>query len=123
MNSEIKAKWVTALRSGDYKQAKNRLKVDKPDGSFGYCCLGVLCDIAEKAGVGETIRHGGFWTYGQSLDQSWSSLPDYVQDWAGLQTHDPKVPEPGTGWATGLSTLNDVGTSFDTIAQLIEDHL
>lgn len=36
---EIK-KWVIALRSGKYKQTSYRLQ-DK----YGYCCLGVACDI------------------------------------------------------------------------------
>lgn len=40
--------WVSHLRSGEYKQVKDRLKNKK-----GYCCLGVLCDIAVKAGHGE----------------------------------------------------------------------
>ena len=34
--------WIAALRSGQYKQCRNRLK----DGD-GFCCLGVLCDIVD----------------------------------------------------------------------------
>jgi hypothetical protein len=40
MDAELKAKWVKALRSGEYKQAYRSLK----EGD-GYCCLGVLCAI------------------------------------------------------------------------------
>jgi hypothetical protein len=46
MNPEIKASWVEALRSEEYKQGANALH---RNGTF--CCLGVLCDLAEKAGV------------------------------------------------------------------------
>ena len=37
MDRKLKAKWVVALRSGEYKQARGMLKSDD-----AYCCLGVL---------------------------------------------------------------------------------
>jgi hypothetical protein len=56
MDEKLKAKWVKALRSGKYKQAKDYLKTeievfDDESGEtsrneIGYCCLGVLCEIA-----------------------------------------------------------------------------
>lgn len=45
MNPELKSKWLEALRSGNYKQAHGKLKTDK-----GYCCLGVLCEVAGLQG-------------------------------------------------------------------------
>lgn len=42
MDAELKAKWVSALRSGDYSQASGELH-DRQNG--GYCCLGVLCKV------------------------------------------------------------------------------
>jgi len=41
MDNDLKQKWVTALRSGDYRQGQGHLHAD---GEF--CCLGVLCDVA-----------------------------------------------------------------------------
>lgn len=41
MNKTIKAKWLKALRSGDYKQTRRTLR----DCSDKYCCLGVLYDV------------------------------------------------------------------------------
>jgi len=41
MEQELKAKWIAALRSGEYPQDKAFLRSEK-----GYCCLGVLCDVA-----------------------------------------------------------------------------
>jgi len=38
LDPEIKAKWLTDLRSGEYRQAQCHLHKDG-----GYCCLGVLC--------------------------------------------------------------------------------
>jgi len=43
MNTEIKDKWITALRSGQYKQGKHRLRDNDK-----FCCLGVLCDVVDK---------------------------------------------------------------------------
>jgi len=40
MDKEIRDKWVTALRSGEYVQGQGYLKDDGE-----YCCLGVLCEI------------------------------------------------------------------------------
>lgn len=42
MKPELKAKWVEALRGGQYQQTQRTLK-----DSTGYCCLGVLCDVAD----------------------------------------------------------------------------
>ena len=41
MDKELKAKWVAALRSGEYRQAHGQLW----DGTDGYCCIGVLCRL------------------------------------------------------------------------------
>lgn len=41
MNPELKAKWVEALRSGQYQQGSYHLRSEKDE----YCCLGVLCAI------------------------------------------------------------------------------
>lgn len=40
MNAEWKAKWLVALRSGEYKQARSVLASHE-----GFCCLGVLAHI------------------------------------------------------------------------------
>lgn len=41
MTPELKTKWIEALRSGAYQQDKYKFKT-----KIGYCCLGVLCEIA-----------------------------------------------------------------------------
>ncbi len=79
MDPAIKAKWVKALRSGEYEQTRQRLH-----DSTGYCCLGVLCDLHAK----ET---GNAWkpvcpTAGEVLMycDKIGELPLPVQVWAGL---------------------------------------
>ena len=47
MTPELKALWLGALRSGEYQQTTDTLKT----ANGGYCCLGVLCHVASKAGM------------------------------------------------------------------------
>ena len=42
---EVVKRWVAALRSGEYKQTQGQLW-----SGDGFCCLGVLCDLAAKDG-------------------------------------------------------------------------
>jgi hypothetical protein len=42
MDAKLKAKWIKALRSGEYKQGKTFLYKANEE---AYCCLGVLCAI------------------------------------------------------------------------------
>lgn len=53
MNTEIKQRWIKALRSGKYAQGRRKLKQVTPISGFEYCCLGVLLDIEEPEGWGE----------------------------------------------------------------------
>ena len=56
MDPELKQKWIDALRSGKYQQARSQLRSGE-----GFCCLGVLCDITntEISAVGsECIENG-----------------------------------------------------------------
>jgi hypothetical protein len=41
---DFKNKWVEALRSGNYPQARGALFVENNE-TTGYCCLGVACKI------------------------------------------------------------------------------
>lgn len=42
-------KWVAALRSGNYKQGKGRLRTSGENGKQDeFCCLGVWCDLRSK---------------------------------------------------------------------------
>ena len=54
MKQSLKAKWIRALRSGKFKQAHDYLYHKK-----AYCCLGVLCKVADislrKARDGEQL--------------------------------------------------------------------
>jgi len=56
MTPEVKEKWLAALRSGEYEQARNDFMATK-DGKTRYCCLAVLTDLAIKEGV-QGVRPG-----------------------------------------------------------------
>lgn len=99
-------KWVEALRSGDYQQARATLKsVDvRIDGrTESFCCLGVLCEIVE---------------------------PDNWQDLSLAPMHNDDSNYPhrrirrrvgmNMSLAKELARLNDGGCSFDHIASEIE---
>ena len=60
MNPRIKAEWLDALRSGEYKQANGALhEIDPATGAASFCCLGVLCDLHRKETKwGEWIKDG-----------------------------------------------------------------
>lgn len=113
MNPEVKAKWVAALRSGEYEQAKGVLR--KAD---SYCCLGVLCDLSGIDTWAKDVEDMNDWVY----DRFFSSLPYSVRDWAGLDSEDPQVWKDDSTQAR-LSDLNDSGKTFAEIADIIEREL
>lgn len=132
MNTEIKKKWLSALRSGEYLQSKGTLKNED-----GYCCLGVLCDLYAKEHDDVNWEHR---TFEDSqcdkfyFDGNSEYLSLSVIEWAGLKSHDPSIQieyenvnDNGTTFTDyyeqPLSELNDEGVSFMKIADYIEDKL
>ena len=114
MNPAIKKRWIEALRSGQYKQGQGYLKSgDK------YCCLGVLCNLAKVDGVGkwECHMHATVFSCANSLDSR--VLPRDVQQWAGIP-NSVGVYEVNDDNDKTLVGLNDCGTSFEEIADVID---
>jgi hypothetical protein len=127
MIPEIKAQWTAALRSGEYQQGKQALKT--ADGT--YCCLGVLCELAVKAGVIEPAKQFKA-DYAFEYNSAVSFPPAEVCEWAGLEEANPDAG------GHSLSAHNDgiegctcsecddptvAGKSFAEIADLIEAYL
>lgn len=101
---KVKAKWLKALRSGEYRQAQHTLY--KPE-TAGFCCLGVLqhCMSGGKVEVYE--------------DGSYFSTPSY--EWyksiGGVNCYNSDIE-------TELMKMNDDrGCKFKTIANYIEKHV
>jgi hypothetical protein len=119
MSTQIKQQWVTALRSGEYTQASSNLRTEE-----GFCCLGVLCDLYSKdTGTEWEVNHTAdakpipFY----SFVNEGSFLPIAVVNWAGLEKSSPEVI--ALEGEAELAQLNDSGSTFTQIAQLIEDQL
>lgn len=112
MNPEWKAKWVAALRSGQYAQAQQRLRTPE-----GYCCLGVVCDIVKDEVEGEWREQPGHFNFRSKestfVDENSVNLPNAV---AGL------IDLP-VGEESNLIQMNDGGSTFAEIADYIESHL
>ena len=103
MKAKVRDMWADALESGRFQQTTGKLRNDE-----GYCCLGVLCDLAIENGVaikweggeylvqcpepedpyGEVDEHGQYWvTHGDE------DLPQSVQVWAGFSISNPTLVE------------------------------
>lgn len=115
MRKDVMIKWIAALRSGKYVQGRQRLKtVPGTTGVAEHCCLGVLCEVLgmksrPNLGPGNIVH-----TFGRG---SCTYLPPTVVRKAGMKTSIGYV-----NTSVDLVALNDNGTSFEEIANLIETH-
>lgn len=131
MRRDIRDRWVAALRSGAYEQGRKRLRTSNDQ----YCCLGVLCEIAVETGVipPPVQQEVGYsdrpYKYGMETSNGWNSsttgLPDIVATWAGLgpQGMHVRIPHKEAEESFNLAYLNDNGSTFEEIADLIEEYL
>lgn len=114
MDPGIRAQWTAALRSGEYRQGQAVLRSINDR----FCCLGVLCDLAEKAGVIRAHKTPDDWAY----DGEDAYLPEAVMDWAGITDASPHVNVPSSMEDDpSLTSLNDDEEwTFDQIADAID---
>ena len=100
--------WVNALRSGKYQQGKKRLKTDDQ-----FCCLGVLCDIS---GLSEWKKRPDD---KEEYLGAYALLNKPIMDWSGMQ-NDSGYVSHGINYDFQLTNLNDKGSSFAELADIIE---
>ena len=130
MDKEIKAKWVEALRSGNYKQGTNYLN-NRDENTF--CCLGVLCEINSYKGIQKSpimINNGDKPALATSFrvsddDEKESSifyLTKKARDYFGL---DKDQCQSLMDMNDGVQTVCEViePKSFSEIALYIEENL
>lgn len=105
MNTELKTKWVEALRSGKFEQGKRALRRGAT-----FCCLGVRCEVM-----------GAKWDEGDDIDLN-AKINEEPQEYylssialetAGMTDRQQEI----------LYTMNDEGSSFKEIADHIEAEL
>jgi hypothetical protein len=121
MRHDVMNKWVTALRSGEYKQTKDCLH-----DSRGMCCLGVLCDLYSKEhpvlGEWNVLADDTHCRF-EMLD-NYEVLPEDVQEWANMKSFDGSYTAggyDGTPYTESLAALNDKGYTFNDLANIIEE--
>ena len=116
MLTEPQRRLVEALRSGEFSQATDYLRVIGVDGSASYCCLGVACEIYRR----ETGL--GHWDdvafHASEHDSNNGILPHAVQEYFGFTDAGSTFAQDGE--LTQLTILNDAGYSFEQIADVIE---
>ena len=97
MDEELKSRWISALRSGTYKQGTSFLR--KKNGK--YCCLGVLANLCEEEWHLDTHYYdvysvlGSCSIYGETVGLTQNQIEQ-------------------------LSGMNDDGLNFNQIANWIE---
>ena len=103
MRKDIADKWVKALRGGEYEQGKDSLQ-----SMNGFCCLGVLCDLAAKNNVLVNTREGSLLVGNYLADQK------PVMEWSGVTT------TKGDFGVGSLADMNENGSNFNELADTIE---
>lgn len=90
LDAKLKAKWIEALRSGEYEQGKFSFEL-----GGRFCCLGVLCRVMgqstkEPGGIGDNwmavsdvIPDGDtqrdLWRMNDIQDKSFDEIADYIE--------------------------------------------
>lgn len=98
MKKLVAKKWIKALRSGQYRQGTQRLKLNGK-----YCCLGVLNQLYPELNLS---------------DESSRVLWNYKA--IGLNSATGTLCWESDGSVMSLARLNDNGFTFDEIADIIQ---
>jgi hypothetical protein len=136
MKQEVAQKWIKALRSGKYKQGRKALKY-RDKGVTRHCCLGVLCELYQQEKKSKQQRCLKTVEVNPEKECLWldvsgtgkcrafrfantaTELPKSVQKWAGMHSEDG-VYAFSASRQFNLAALNDKGTTFKEIADVIE---
>jgi hypothetical protein len=111
MKTPVRKIWTAALRSGYFPQTRLQLRSEQ-----GYCCLGVLTELAEKDGIVVEFydADANEYVYVSTDDgeRARYTPPQAVLDWADIHV----LPDVDV-----LTTLNDdKGKTFSEIADYID---
>ena len=108
MDQQLKADWVEALRSGNYKQGRGELLDDVIETDVRHCAMGVLCEIDPEV---ERVPGFGYRYHGEMME--YQLHRNYLMD-RDLDKAD----------VTHVIIANDDrGKSFNEIADWIESRL
>jgi hypothetical protein len=130
LRPEVKSEWLSRLRSGNYPQGMTYLRWKGQ-----YCCLGVLCEIAEEQGATADNESGddspsffgpaagplsSIWTPGDVVRWAFEDIPETLDadEFAWLITG----PDDTGADIANLGQLNDRGETFEEIANIIDQN-
>lgn len=116
MKKEIATLWVNALRSGKYEQTTGKLKRHG-----GYCCLGVLCELSGQGEFVDMVEMKDVYVLPSGM-RGKTELPDEIVEWAGMSSRDGAIHPDYPSGITTLSAMNDDGSTFAEIADVIEEN-
>jgi hypothetical protein len=117
VDRELVVRWIEALESGRYRQTRSCLRDAK-----GYCCLGVLCEVADPG----RYREDGGYDDPAGGGLYYMLLPNDLAERVGLGNAGG-LPD-GTDWREGaigfgsLAAANDAGVPFATIARWLRGY-
>lgn len=117
---------VAALRSGKYPQGEGRLKQIANDGTpLGYCCMGVMCEVAIEHGVKVATYSYRLNDVARSVqfDGSTGFLRANVSNWLGLDAGfdvDVIVGKDGNKKISAALANDELKWGFDRIADSME---
>lgn len=122
-----KEEWLTALRSGEYKQAYGSLCRVDDEGNKSFCCLGVYMDLLEKRGLAksniENDEDGSgakvmAYSFDESDEPQQAVLPKSVVAKSFFPDSNPNLNDV----FDSIAEINDEGHTFSDIADLIESN-
>src|SRR5216110_1229848 len=115
MDCAIAQDWAAELRSGRWEQGRGTLR-SKGD---TFCCLGVLCEMAVKAGVIPAPQPCAIDDCGHTYGEQAASghAPREVVKWAGMNSGWGSF---GEGSSDSLAIWNDNGKTFEELADVID---
>jgi hypothetical protein len=127
MNPRVKNLWLDELESGKYSQGTGYLR-KIVDGTTYHCCLGILVDIyARETGQSwdQPINVDDPDTTATPFHDEYHILPKSVMDWAGLKDTNPDINvfDGPHSIGSSLGEMNDLGRTFDEIADAIREQL
>lgn len=110
MQRELRDKWTAALRDGSHQQGRATLCYEFHDGMRAYCCIGVLCDVADPQGW----RHNS--VVASHIDHQWGETQLSIRGLREVGLTEEEQEE--------LVYLNDVDKlDFPAIADWVERHI
>lgn len=116
MKKEVAEKWVAALRSGKYNKGSGCLQFQDE-----FCCLGVLCKVAEEEGAVQPKRDRD-----GAIDGGTLMRQQAVQTWAGVQSFNGVLPKEierdGDRFCTLVALNDQANWTFAQIADYIEQN-